>query len=84
MAGSGVSRMSTTETSSPWLQRASTASIPISPPPMMTARFIFPPSMADLMERASGMFHNVRTLGRSAPGMGGRMGDAPVAMTSLS
>ena len=51
---------------------------------MMTAVLMFPDERADFMARASGMVQRVKTLLRSLPGMGGRMGDAPVASTRLS
>ena len=48
------------------------------------ARFTDPPSMAALMARASSRVQRVKTLSRSTPGMGGRIGEDPVAMTRLS
>ena len=58
--------------------------MPMSPPPMMTADLTLPASIADFIAIASGIVQRVKTRLRSFPGMGGRMGEAPVASTSSS
>ena len=66
----------------PRFTSASTACMPMNPAPMITAS----PSgrTAARMPRASCIVHRLNTPGRSRPWIGGRQGEAPVAISSAS
>ncbi len=82
MRGTMRSPISTTVRATPRAARASMMMQPMNPAPSCTTRL---PGLAYwAMARASARVQQVRTSGRSIPGMGGRIGCDPVAIRSRS
>ena len=72
-------------TSTPRRTRASVTLVPMSPPPMTTARTFFRCWLRNRsMALASSSLLKVKTPLRSEPGVGGKMGVPPVASSSFS